>query len=268
MSNGARRAMGAILRAAIWLPFFFGAAVAFFGVAGRRAWAQTVGLPPALSGDCSVSAAGVITCTKTSGTAFAASATTDVTNAANIISGNLAVTRIATALASPAAIGFTAPNLARIAADNNSTPDFTQAFTVPATPGAGTGTQPGTTGMTAGFTCQGLWVFLTGTTFRPVATCGDNNGSLYTYSSNGAASFGSETWTRTMTVNGAGATLSQSMTANKLSASSGAGGFQGVLYTPATSSATCTLGMFWDDASYHYVCTATNTIRRVALAAF
>jgi hypothetical protein len=45
-------------------------------------------------------------------------------------------------------------------------------------------------------------------------------------------------------------------------------GFQQVLYTPASSSAACVQGQFWDDASYHYVCTATNTIKRVALSVF
>jgi hypothetical protein len=45
-------------------------------------------------------------------------------------------------------------------------------------------------------------------------------------------------------------------------------GFQEVLYTPASSSAACTAGQFTDDANYHYVCTATNTWKRVALSTF
>lgn len=45
-------------------------------------------------------------------------------------------------------------------------------------------------------------------------------------------------------------------------------GFNEVLYTPASSAATCNAGDFWDDANYHYVCTAANTIKRVALVAF
>ncbi|GBQ72556.1 hypothetical protein AA103196_3095 [Ameyamaea chiangmaiensis NBRC 103196] len=36
--------------------------------------------------------------------------------------------------------------------------------------------------------------------------------------------------------------------------------------TPASSTAACTQGQFGDDANYHYVCTATDTWKRVALA--
>ena len=46
------------------------------------------------------------------------------------------------------------------------------------------------------------------------------------------------------------------------------GFYQEVLTTPASSAATCTAGQFTDDANYHYVCTATNTWKRVALATF
>jgi hypothetical protein len=40
------------------------------------------------------------------------------------------------------------------------------------------------------------------------------------------------------------------------------------LYTPASSSAPCTTGQLADDASYHYVCVASNTWKRVALTSF
>ena len=40
------------------------------------------------------------------------------------------------------------------------------------------------------------------------------------------------------------------------------------LVTPASSTATCTAGTFIFDASFLYLCTATNNYKRVALAAF
>ena len=46
------------------------------------------------------------------------------------------------------------------------------------------------------------------------------------------------------------------------------GTFSEVLTTPSSSAATCTAGQFTDDANYHYVCTATNTWKRVALTTF
>lgn len=38
--------------------------------------------------------------------------------------------------------------------------------------------------------------------------------------------------------------------------------------TPGSSSAVCTAGAIWSDATYLYVCTATNTIKRAALSTF
>jgi hypothetical protein len=49
----------------------------------------------ALSGDCTLANTGAITCTKTSGSNFATSATTDTTNASNIGTGLLATARVA-----------------------------------------------------------------------------------------------------------------------------------------------------------------------------
>jgi len=40
------------------------------------------------------------------------------------------------------------------------------------------------------------------------------------------------------------------------------------LTTPASSSAPCSAGDFTDDANFHYVCTAQNSWKRVALSAF
>lgn len=73
---------------------FNSAAVA---TAGRLFLDQGASTDPAfkvLSQDCTITAAGVITCTKTNNVAFAPSATTDTTNAANITSGNLSVNRL------------------------------------------------------------------------------------------------------------------------------------------------------------------------------
>jgi hypothetical protein len=46
------------------------------------------------------------------------------------------------------------------------------------------------------------------------------------------------------------------------------GHFISALITPASSGAACTAGAQWADATFVYVCTATNTIKRIALTTF
>lgn len=48
----------------------------------------------------------------------------------------------------------------------------------------------------------------------------------------------------------------------------GANRFIGNLYTPSKSWEACRQGESWDDQNYHYVCVATNSIKRVALSSF
>ena len=78
------------VRAARWLPFVFAAALLF----GALLEAQTLGVPAPTSGDCTTTAAGAVVCSKSNGTAFAPSATTDTTNAANIATGTLNSARL------------------------------------------------------------------------------------------------------------------------------------------------------------------------------
>ena len=48
----------------------------------------------------------------------------------------------------------------------------------------------------------------------------------------------------------------------------GATRFIGNLSTPTHSYDNCRAGQFWDDSNYHYVCVATNSIKRIALSSF
>jgi hypothetical protein len=47
-----------------------------------------------------------------------------------------------------------------------------------------------------------------------------------------------------------------------------AAAYHETLTTPASSSSACNPGDFTDDANFHYVCTAPNTWKRVALSSF
>ncbi|HEY0201396.1 MAG TPA: SGNH/GDSL hydrolase family protein [Burkholderiaceae bacterium] len=77
-------AKSAVIRAASWLPFFFGV---------LSLHAQTTGLPGLMSGDCASDGGGNVVCTKTGGVSFAPSATVDATNVSNATSGTLSRAR-------------------------------------------------------------------------------------------------------------------------------------------------------------------------------
>jgi len=71
----------------------------FVGNAGGLATAAL------MNGDCSIISGGTITCTKTNGVSFAPSATTDATNATNIITGSLPAGRLGGAYTGVSGVG-------------------------------------------------------------------------------------------------------------------------------------------------------------------
>lgn len=88
--------------------------------------------PTTVSQDCILSAAGLLTCTKTNNVAFATSATTDTTNASNITTGNLPAAQLPTG-SGPLYYTQVSLSSAQLKAING-TP-----ITIVAAPGAGSG---------------------------------------------------------------------------------------------------------------------------------
>lgn len=64
-------------------------------------------VPSTMSGDCTIAQGGAMTCTKTSGVPFAPSATTDTTNATNIVAGTLNNSRLPTTITVAHLVGST-----------------------------------------------------------------------------------------------------------------------------------------------------------------
>lgn len=361
MSKRIMREYNTIQEAAKWLPLLF------VGMFAAGMYGQTSGVPPLVSGDCSVASNGVMTCSKANGVAFAASATTDTTNAANISSGILPVARMAaisgdvTKAAGSATStvtgmnGAAVPTVAGIAATNASgqivaatsaqaralvcsgtssqyyycdpstggwvaiasvpavssavaitggvingtsigaTTTSTGAFTTLANSGQATSTASSAASAPAHLDTGTLYAGGTGTTTTPhwyinqgasaptswntggthlgINAASGFGGSFLEFHVNGGNpvvamwSDGSLRWGASgpSWFNGS----SGVMLSNKVFQSqAGSGGFIAPLYTPASSTATCTVGTVAWDASYLYVCRAANTWSRTTLSAF
>lgn len=327
MSKRNIHANSSIQGAARWLPLLL------MGMVAAGIHGQTSGVPPLVSGDCSVAGNGVMSCSKTNGVAFAASATTDTTNATNISSGILAAARMAAisgdvtkAAGSGSSIvtginGASLPVTAGIAATNASgqivaataaqaralvcsgtqsqyyycdpstgawvaiasAPSVSSAVAISG--GAINGTTIGATTPSAGsFTmlkgynlnlgsnalstngnyAKGVGLYDDGTYYDGI----DLLPNTYRFRKDNSAS---SVWQwATCSYAGVGSCTTQAtLNASGLfSSTSTAGGFNAPLYTPASSTATCTVGTVAWDASYLYVCRAANTWSRAALSTF
>ncbi|MEZ2347378.1 hypothetical protein [Terriglobus sp. RCC_193] len=365
MSKRYMREYSAIHGAARWLPLLI------VGMFAAGMHGQTSGVPPLVSGDCNVASNSVMTCSRTNGVAFAASATTDTTNAANIASGTLPAAQTAaisgdvtkaagSAVATVTRVnGASIPTVSGIAATNTSG-QLVAATAIQARALVCTGSQSqyyycdpstGAWGAIASVPAVSSAVAISGGTINgtPIGATTPNSGAFTTLSSSGqttstgasAASTPARLDTGTLYTAGTGTTgtphwyinqgaavsswtsggiefginapsgfggvffsthvnggnplfevwgdgslrwgasgatwlnaVSGVLVSNKslslpsYTATATTGGFVAPLYTPASSTATCTVGTVAWDASYLYVCRAANTWSRAALSTF
>ena len=120
-----------------------------------------------------------------------------------------------------------------------------------------------TTGIPAGQSCMVNHTFVSAGNYVVSALCQNTVGTGVVYASVNHP-LGSESYFQSWSFATSGNIVAQ----NQVVGNSSSGGFRGTLYTPFSSAATCTAGTFADDANFHYVCTAANTWKRVALSAF